>query len=132
MEPKDGKVSSPQDLPVDVLIVEDDPLIAIDVEESLRQLGIRSIRTAASVELALALIANRHPEFALLNVNLGRENTFLIATELERLKTPFAFLTGYGARAEFAKRFADRPKLNKPFSINELEAMLRKRGVARS
>lgn len=126
MERNDGATNY-DGLPKDVLIVEDDPLIAIDVEESLRKLGVASIRTAASVTLALDMIAGRNPEFALLNVDLGGENTLRIAKQLDSLRTPFAFLTGYGARAELAAQFAGRPKLNKPYSISELEATLRRR-----
>lgn len=116
-------------LPCDVLIVEDDPLIALDLEDTLRRLGIRAVRTAGSVTLALDHVDDRRPDFALLNVNLGRENTFPVAERLEALKIPFVFLTGYGARSEFASQFAHRPRLSKPYIVEALEVALRRRGA---
>jgi len=128
MEPRNN-VGTSSGLPADVLIVEDDPIIAIDLEETLRRLGVISVRTAASVNQALDAVAGREPDFALLNVNLGRETTFPVADRLETLKIPFVFLTGYGARGEYAAQFAHRSKLNKPFALDALENALRNRSA---
>ena len=49
-----------------VSIVEDDPMIALDFEDMLFGFGAKTVRTAPSVARALALIADRAPEFALL------------------------------------------------------------------
>ena len=58
---------------------------------------MKSVRTAANVAKALELIAYRPPEFALLDVSLIRGKSFAVAERLEALKSPFAFVTGYGA-----------------------------------
>lgn len=128
MEPDEGAAARSGSLPGDVLIVEDDPLIALDLEETLRQFGIGSVRTAASVAAALQAIGHRKPEFALLNVGLGRETTFAVADRLETLAVPYVFLTGYGARTEYASQFAHRPRLNKPYVLDALEKALRNYG----
>src|SRR3954453_14029182 len=94
--------------PADVLIVEDDPIIAIDFEDRLLGFGVKSVRTVGSVAQALAVIAARAPEFALLDVGLSRENSFAVAERLAGLKIPFVFVTGYGAGARIPRGFGRR------------------------
>ncbi len=113
-------------LPHDVLIVEDDAIIALDFEEIILGFGVRQVRTAANVARALALIADRAPDFALLDVSLFSEKSFAVAERLVALKIPFAFVTAYGANAPLPAVFARRPKLPKPCSSEALEALLRR------
>lgn len=115
------------ELPADVLIVEDDPIIAIDFEDRLLGFGVGRIRTVASVIRALAAINERAPDFALLDVELVREKSFAIAERLVALKIPFVFVTGHGAEAGIPPEFAARPRLQKPCSSEALEAALRSR-----
>jgi CheY-like chemotaxis protein len=115
-------------MPNDVLIVEDDPIIALDFEDTLRGFGVKTVRTAASVAKALALIEQQPPDFALLDVSLIREKSFAIAERLEVLKIPFAFVTGYGADARLPAAFACKPRLPKPYSTDALLALLMNRG----
>jgi|SRR6516225_10764523 CheY-like chemotaxis protein len=117
------------DCPADVLIVEDDPIIAIDFEDRLLGFGATSVRTVASVARALQAIENRAPDFALLDVELVREKSFAIAERLAVLKIPFVFVTGYGAEVRIPPEFAGRPRLQKPCSSEALEAALRSRAV---
>jgi CheY-like chemotaxis protein len=113
-------------LPDDVLVVEDDPIISLDFEDTLLGFGVRTVRAAANVARALQLIDERAPDFALLDVGLVREKSFAVAERLEALKIPFAFVTGYGAD-RVPKEFADRPRLPKPCSSELLEAAVRRR-----
>jgi CheY-like chemotaxis protein len=111
-------------MPNDVLIVEDDPIIALDCEDMVLGFGVRTVRTAANVAKALVMIAERPPDFALLDVGLIREKSFAVAERLEALKIPYAFVTGYGAETELPAAFAGRPRLPKPYSIDSLQALL--------
>lgn len=113
-----------KDLPSDVLIVEDDPLIGLDVSDILRDLGVLSVRTAVSVTSAMQAIAERAPAFALLDVKLGRDDSFAVADELAGLAIPFAFVTGYRDASMFPTRFIQRPTVAKPYSREALEALL--------
>jgi CheY-like chemotaxis protein len=117
-------------MPSDVLIVEDDPIIALDFEDTILGFGVKQVRTAASVARALEMIADRAPDFALLDVGLVREKSFAIAERLEGLKIPFVFVTGYGAPGTFPAAFADKPKLPKPYSSDALRALLTSRARA--
>ena len=114
-------------MPGDVLIVEDDPIIALDFEDTILGFGVKTVRTAGSVAKALEMIADRAPDFALLDVGLVREKSFAVAERLEALKIPFAFVTGYGADVGLPAAFADKPRLPKPCSTDALEAVLKRR-----
>jgi CheY-like chemotaxis protein len=114
-------------VPEDVLIVEDDPIIALDFEDTILGFGVKAVRTAASVATALDMIAARAPDFALLDVGLIRENSFAIAERLDRLKIPFVFVTGYSADVRLPAAFADRPRLLKPHSTDALRTLLNRR-----
>jgi CheY-like chemotaxis protein len=114
-------------LPDDVLIVEDDPIIALDFEDAILGFGVKTVRTAASVARALEVIAERAPDFALLDVGLVHEKSFAIAERLDSLKIPFVFVTGYGPKVAFPAAFAHRPTLEKPYSAGGLKALLSRR-----
>ena len=114
-------------MPDDVLIVEDDPIIALDFEDTILGFGVKTVRTAASVARALDMIADRPPDFALLDVGLVREKTFAIAERLDALKIPFVFVTGYGADVRLPPVLAGKPRLSKPCSRETLEAALQRR-----
>ncbi|MCP3372812.1 response regulator [Bradyrhizobium cajani] len=111
-------------MPADVLIVEDDPIIAIDFEDRLVGFGVTSVRTVGSVAQALDAIAKQTPDFALLDVELVRETSFAVAERLVALKIPFVFVTGYGAEARIPPEFVSQPRLQKPCSSDALEAAL--------
>jgi CheY-like chemotaxis protein len=114
----------PTGLPNDVLIVEDDPIIALDFEDTILGFGVATVRTAGNVAMALDLIADRAPDFALLDVGLVREKSYAVAERLTALNIPFVFVTGYGADRVPAV-FAHRPRLPKPCPTDALEAVLR-------
>jgi CheY-like chemotaxis protein len=122
--------ASSDGMPHDVLVVEDDPIIALDFEDTILGFGVKTVRSAANVAKALDMIADRPPQFALLDVSLIREKSFAVAERLEALKIPFAFVTGYGADARLPAAFATKPRLPKPYSTDALQALL-KNGCSR-
>lgn len=117
-------------MPGDVLIVEDDPIIALDFEDTIFGFGVKTIRTAGNVARALSMIADRAPDFALLDVGLVREKSFAVAERLDALKIPFVFVTGYGADVRLPAALAHRPRLPKPYSSDALKALLKNRADA--
>jgi len=110
----------------DVLIVKDDPIIALDFEDTILGFGVTTVRSAATVARALDMIAERVPDFALLDVGLIREKSFAVAERLDALKIPYVFVTGYGADARIPKPFAGRPRLPKPCSSEALQTALQR------
>jgi CheY-like chemotaxis protein len=117
--------AAPDCMPTDVLIVEDDPIIALDFEDTVLGFGVTRVRTAGSVATALEMIGGRVPDFALLDVGLVREKSFAVAERLRALQIPFVFVTGYGADVRLPAAFADWPRLSKPCSSEALQAALR-------
>ena len=113
-------------LPDDVLIVEDDAIIALDFEDTILGFGVKTVRTVASVAKALEMIADRAPDFALLDVGLVHEKSFAVAERLDALKIPFVFVTGYGNAGAFPAAFANAPTLPKPCSTDALQALLKR------
>jgi CheY-like chemotaxis protein len=122
--------ASSDGLPGDVLIVEDDAIIAMDFEDTVLRFGVKIVRTAGSVARALQLIEERAPDFALLDIGLLREKSFAVAERLEALGIPFAFISGYGADAALPAEFAHKPRLPKPCTSDAMRAMLRSAGRA--
>lgn len=125
MEPASCDGMPDDSMPNDVLIVEDDPIIALDFEDTVLGFGVKTVRTAANVARALHMIADRPPDFALLDVSLNREKSFAVADRLEALKIPFAFVTGYGADTILPAALAAKPRLPKPYSTDALRALLK-------
>jgi CheY-like chemotaxis protein len=117
-------------LPDDVLVVEDDAIIALDFEDTILGFGVKAVRTAGNVASALELIADRAPDFALLDVGLAHEKSFAVAERLKALNIPFIFITGYGRDVGLPPAFANQPRLPKPCSSEALEAALRRRSGA--
>jgi light-regulated signal transduction histidine kinase (bacteriophytochrome) len=108
------------------LIVEDNLIIAMSAEVILLDLGARHVETAASVAQALAAIGRLTPSFALLDLNLGSENSIPVGNRLMELKIPFIFATGYGERAPIPTELSSAPVIQKPYTKDVVEAALAK------
>lgn len=77
-----------------ILIVEDEPLIAATIETALKKQGYRVLGEAESFQTALAAVSNSSPDLVLLDIQLeGDKDGIDLAIELERLGTPYLFLT---------------------------------------
>ncbi|MGB3798013.1 MAG: HWE histidine kinase domain-containing protein, partial [Alteraurantiacibacter sp.] len=109
--------SSEMSRPLDgtVLLVEDNMIIAMDSEKMLEDLGAQKVVTASSVAEAFRLIETEEISVALLDLNLGVDNSLPVAKSLREKGIPFAFATGYGDSAQLLEDFADKPVLTKPY-----------------
>ena len=103
-----------------VLLVEDSLIIAMDCETSIQELGARDVFLAATVADALAVLATRDFDFAVLDVNLGRENSMPIGEVLADRAIPFIFATGYGETTIIPPRLRDRGIIVKPYTRADL------------
>lgn len=97
-----------------VLILEDEPLIAMDLEMAFDDLGVR-VHTATDCEQALAILGAHSIGAAVLDVNLGRGQTCdPVALELRKRHIPFALHTGDLNRRGEHLRQIDAPVIAKP------------------
>lgn len=101
------------------LVVEDEPILALDVSAALEDAGVMVVAIVATVEDAVDLIANHDIDAAFLDANLNGRPVDDIAVALSERKIPFAFVTGY-ARESLPKAFPDVAILGKPVDIEQL------------
>jgi two-component sensor histidine kinase len=106
------------------LLVEDNLFIAIDAEDLLRSVGAENVVVANSVADALAVLATRSFSFALLDVNLGSENSLPVARYAKAHSIPFVFGTGYGEDLSMGDALIDVPIITRPYHrISMLKAL---------
>src|SRR4051812_19517671 len=109
-----------------ILVVEDEPLIALDVCEILTEAGARVIGPASSVAAAQALCARVEIGAAVLDVRLGRELAFPFAAWLAERNIPFLFHTGETNGRELCAGWPGREVLSKPAKRTTLIVTLAK------
>lgn len=116
-----------------ILVVEDEPIIALDIASGLEEAGAEVVGPASSAAEALATIESEKVDAALLDGNLRGRPVDEIAAALTHRKIPFLFVTGYG-RDSLPREFGHVTVLTKPFSQPELvdaaEALFRQRTFA--
>ena len=106
----------------EVLVLEDEALIAMDIEMTLEEAGYHRVSVHSDSQSALEKIANTQPTAALLDFNLGKGKTSLdVAKLLKDRGVPFVFLTGYtDATVALPDDLADVKRIAKPFQDTEL------------
>jgi two-component SAPR family response regulator len=106
-----------------VLVVEDEMLLALDLEYMLKRQGHQVIGPAATVGAGLELARSGQPDAAILDVRLRGETVFPLAELLIERGVPFVFLTGYG-RIDIPADMRAAPRLQKPVSEDDLMGAL--------
>lgn len=101
----------------DVLILEDNVIIALDAESILQELGFARCHIAVSVGEALNVISEKPITFALLDICLREETCVEIATLLQDRGTPFIFASGYNDSFTVGPSFDNVPNVSKPYSV---------------
>lgn len=107
-----------------VLLVDDEPLIAMDLAEQLEVAGAVVIGPASTVDGALELASTSRFEMAILDIMLGEQVVFPVADFLSQRGVPFVFATGYYAES-VPERHASAPVCAKPFDAGEVLRSLR-------
>lgn len=106
-----------------IIIIEDEPLVSMEMEETLWGLGCEVSGTAGNLIAAKALSANTECDAALMDVNLAGQPVDEIASTLTKRNIPFAFVSGYG-RESLPRGFREAVLLRKPFRHDELVAVV--------
>jgi PAS domain S-box-containing protein len=102
-----------------ILVVEDEPLVALDMIASLEGVAAQVAGPASTAEEALDIIASTALDGALLDGNLHGLPVDVIATALTKKNIPFIFVTGYG-RESLPLGFNSIEILGKPFTADQL------------
>ena len=107
-----------------ILLVEDEALVAMDIEAHLAAEGCEVIGPAGTIERARQLVREAAFDAVLLDANLGGHSVEELAVTLTQSGIPFAFATGYG-RVGLPEQFRHRAVLTKPFGREEVTCVLR-------
>jgi light-regulated signal transduction histidine kinase (bacteriophytochrome) len=107
-----------------ILMVEDQLLIAMDVQTMLAHEGAATVETASSVKEALHSLTIFQPDIAILDVNLGNGSSLPVAHALVARGIPFVFATGYGETSLIPTELGHVPIVRKPYDITALMGAL--------
>lgn len=102
-----------------ILIVEDEALIALQLESSLIELGHNVEAIATRMDRAVLLASTIDIDFAILDVNVAGAVSFPVADILRHRGISFMFATGYGTPG-LAAGYRDEVTLLKPYGPQEL------------
>lgn len=103
-----------------ILIVEDEPLIAMHLEGVIVDLGHGVAFIATRLDSAMAHAREDDIDFAVLDINVAGSPSFPVADILRRRGIPFVFTTGYGAEG-LIDGYRTEIVVNKPFDTRDLE-----------
>jgi CheY-like chemotaxis protein len=102
-----------------ILVVEDEPLLAVEMVEDLQAVGAVPLGPVATVENGLKFIETaQRIDAALLNVMLRRQESFPVADELRRRGIPLVFVTGNDEAVK--ARFPGTPVHPKPADMTKI------------
>ncbi len=104
-----------------ILIVEDEPLIAMDLEDILHEASFADCVWARNVADGLCEVA-RGVDFALLDFNLGQQTSLPVALSLRARGVPFCFVSG--SLSDLPCAFGRVPSVAKPFRPADIRRIL--------
>lgn len=111
-----------------VLIVEDEGIVATDIQERLSALGYQSVGWADDAERAIAMAEAQRPDIVLMDIRLpGPRDGIQAAEEIgRRFQIPVVFLTAYSEEATLERAKLAQPfgYILKPFNDRELKSTL--------
>ena len=111
-----------------VLVVEDEYLVASVMEEMLRELGFTNIYLAPTLRQGLSVLVSTAVDLGILDVNIGQDLVFPLASELRSKNVPMVFATGRAA-ADFPAEWMSYPILSKPVGLPALTRTLHSFGI---
>jgi CheY-like chemotaxis protein len=107
-----------------VLIVEDNLIVALEAEDLLRSLGAKSLVAVSTIAAAVRVRETTSIDFAVLDINLGFENSFGFAASLRASKTPFLFASGYGEQKRAGDSLLAELTVSKPYDREDLQSAI--------
>ena len=107
------------------LVLDDDLLIALDIEQILQGAGASEVTCVATLADALMAVRDEPPfAVAVIDIDLGAEDSMMIAAALQERGVPFVFLTGLNNDDPRVRQYPQAPVVDKPYRIDHLLAAL--------
>ncbi|MEC8580188.1 MAG: HWE histidine kinase domain-containing protein [Pseudomonadota bacterium] len=110
----------------EVLVLEDNMIIAMDASDMLSELGAKTVHTANSTNDALQILEHRDITFALLDVNLGKELSLKVAKECATRNIPTILATGYEGNDTMTEAFPQTLVIRKPYTVEHIRKAVAK------
>lgn len=110
----------------DILIIEDEPLIALDIEDTITSLGHRSVGIARTHKEAVKLARERKPQLVLSDIQLADGSSGIDAVNdiLGSFDVPVIFITAFPERLLTGERPEPAFLITKPFSPEMVKALI--------
>ncbi|MBN9038786.1 MAG: response regulator [Rhizobiales bacterium] len=110
----------------DVLIIEDEPLIAMDIEEMVESLGHRVVGTARTHSEATKLFSQKRPKMVLADIQLADGSSGIDAVNeiLTMTPVPVIFITAFPERLLTGERPEPTFLVTKPFNPDMVKALI--------
>lgn len=106
-----------------ILIVEDEGLVAMMIEDLVREMGARHVHVCDDLGAACALATSAELDCAVLDLRLKSGDSGAVADILAERRVPFIFSTA-GLAEAIPQRHRDRPLIAKPFGEDEFKILL--------
>lgn len=110
--------------PKRILVVEDEPVLAVDLEDMLHDLGAVVIGPVASLQRAIQIVEEEPMNGAVLDINIGGDLVFPLADRLTRKRIPFIFCTSYAEIAGALDEYEHVPRIGKPYREENLRKLV--------
>lgn len=115
-----------------IFVVEDEALVAMNLEMILEDLGCQVVGPAMRYDRAVAMVDEGiSPDAAILDVNVAGLEVFPLADRLRELGIPLVFATGYD-NSSFPEKWQGSPALRKPYTMEDVERGLKQALAART
>lgn len=117
--------NSPSTNGLKILVVEDEALVALNLEDMLLELGCQVVGPVMRINSALETVGGDFSaDLAILDVNIAGAPVYPVAEVLSRRGTPIVFATGYG-RSGLPEDWQHCPVLQKPYTADDVLASIR-------
>jgi DNA-binding response OmpR family regulator len=107
-----------------ILIVEDSPVVGPFTADLLAELGCEVVGPAPNMAAARQLIDSEKIDAALVDVHIRGERVFPLCEALAGKDVPFVLTSGY-ADWNMPEKWQNRPRLQKPYTLGEVEEALK-------
>jgi CheY-like chemotaxis protein len=108
-----------------ILVIEDSPVVAPYAVDVLGDLGCEVVGPAPNMAAARELVEQGEFDAALMDVHIRGERVFPLCDMLEAQGVPYILTSGYGDW-KVPEKLEDRPRLQKPYTIDDVEKALKK------
>ena len=107
-----------------ILVIEDSPVVAPFTVDILAELGCTVVGPAPNMAVAREMVDAGEFDAALLDVHIRGERVFPLCELLAAKNIPFVLTSGY-ADWQMPDKLRDRPRLQKPYTIDQVQEALR-------